>query len=81
VLNLCGCELGATDVSTLVERLEHETTVVSAEAAAAIRFADNAGSSADSLNRDLRDAITTVLHEPLTPGLSALRDALHSGCC
>lgn len=81
MLNLCGCRLGVEDVSTLVDRLEGDTAVVSAEAAAAIRYADNARSTAETLNRDLREAVNQVLYEPLPPGLSALRDALQSGCC
>ena len=78
---VCGCHLSVEDTATLIGRLDDDHTVVSDEAAAALRFAVAAGLPADKLDRDVRDAIVHVLYEPLPPGLGALRDAIDSGCC
>jgi hypothetical protein len=82
MLTVCDCILAASDVGILVGRLDDDHTVISDEAAAAIRFAVAAGSSTDTLDRDLRDAIRHVLLDgPLPPALRALRASLDSGCC
>jgi len=80
-MRICGCDLAFEDIIILIERLDDDPTIVSGEAAAAFRYAFGAALAPDPLDRDFRDAISQVLHEPLPPGLVALRDAIRDGCC
>jgi hypothetical protein len=78
MLSVCGCELSSEDTDTLIGRLEDDPTVISDEAAAAIRYAAEAGVPADVVDPDLQDAIRhALLHGPLPLGLGTLRDALN----
>ncbi len=80
MLTVCGCQLSVEDTTALVKRLEDDPTVVSHEAAAAIRYAAESGAPAPMLEPDLQDAIRhALLHGPLPLGLGALRDALNAG--
>ena len=80
MLTVCGCQLSVEDTTALVERLEDDPTVVSHEAAAAIRYAAESGAPAPMLEPDLQDAIRhALLRGPLPLGLGALRDALNAG--
>ncbi len=82
MLSVCGCQLSIEDTIALVERLEDDPTVVSHEAAAAIRYAAESGTPTATLDPDLQDAIRHALaHGPLPLGLGALRDALDAGGC
>jgi len=81
-LTLCGCQLGMDDARVLLDRLYVDHTVRSDEAAAAIRFAVATGVTTGALDFSLRDAIKHVLtDDPLTPGLTELRNAINLGCC
>jgi len=80
MLSVCGCQLNSEDTATLIGRLEDDPTVISDEAAAAIRYAAETGGPADPLDPDLQDAIRhALLHGPLPLGLGALRDVLNGG--
>jgi hypothetical protein len=82
MLTVCGCPLSTEETTALVERLEDDPTVVSHEAAAAIRYAAESGAPTTNLEPDLQDAIRHALvHGPLPLGLGALRDALNGGDC
>ena len=79
MFTICGCQLTTGDATLLIGRLEDDLTVLSDEAAAALRYAIAANAPTPLLDYDLRDAIEHVLHGPLPLNLSALRDALSSG--
>jgi len=82
MLSVYGCQLSVEDTNALVERLEDDPTVVSHEAAAAIRYAAESGAPTTILDSDLQDAIRHALaHGPLPLGLGALRDALARADC
>ena len=79
MFTICGCELTTDDASILIGRLDGDHTVLSDEAAVALRYAVNSNTPTLLLDHDLRDAIEHVLRGPLPIGLSQLRDALNSG--
>jgi hypothetical protein len=82
VLQICGCEIAGTDVDRLLELLDADVTLVSDEAAGAIRFARNSGVTIiDRLDAGIGDVIKHVLlRGPLPAGLARLRDELDRGC-
>jgi len=78
-MRLCGCEIDSADADRLVDLL-HDGG--SPEAAAAIRWGNACGCSADTLEPDIQEAIVRVLHSaPVASGLRRLRTALASGSC
>lgn len=81
MFTICGCQLTRDDVTVLIGRLDDDHTVLSDEAAAALRYAVASNTPTLLLDYDLCDAIEHVLRGPLPLGLSALRDALTSGRC
>ena len=81
MLQLCGCVIPPEDVDTLIDLLEADVTLVSDEAAAAIRYARGSGDEVTDIHPDLRDAIIHVLDDSRITSLSSLRDALQAGSC
>jgi len=80
MLTVCGCPLSIDETTALIARLEADPTLVSDEAAAAIRYAAESGLPADALDPDIRDAIRQALNEGKLPfGLRTLREVLSSG--
>ena len=79
MFTICGCQLTTDDATILIGRLDDDHTVLSDEAAAALRYAIASNTPTLLLDYDLRDAIEHVLHGPLPLSLSELRDALNSG--
>jgi hypothetical protein len=81
VLRLCGCAIEGDDVDRLVELLAADVTLASDEAAAAVRFARDGGTTIERLDPDIRDAILHVLADPPSESLAELRDSLARGSC
>jgi hypothetical protein len=81
VLRLCGCEITSEDSDTLIALLDADVTLLSDEAAAALRWAQDTGSPINQLDDDICLALQHVLSEVPAGSLTTLRSVLGRGCC